>query len=148
MARPITLSSACEHLVANLILRTLLLPSSIARLATRSRTPFRVHLARPFLPIDRSQSASREGQVTTLVGVTEYHQTLFKGTDGRRLATPADELAWLVRRHRWSCIRVPPNHASNERSRRSKAGKLPTLLLECDPNCPRDPKRPDKSTKL
>jgi len=54
----------------------------------------------PFLPDwPEPTKLSRKGSITNLAGLTNYHQTLFKGTDGRRLATPAAELVWLVQQH-------------------------------------------------
>lgn len=58
-------------------------------------------------------------------GRTEYHQL----SDGRRMATPAAELAWMVlATSSVMYSAVTPNHASTSGRRRPKAGRPPILL--------------------
>jgi len=62
-------------------------------LAKGFEKPSRIHRTRPFCQPTEADWLSWKGEVTTLAGFTEYHQTLLKGTDGQRVTTPAAELA-------------------------------------------------------
>jgi len=86
-AQPITLMPAHPHSVSEPHTHALLLPLFPSLLATGSETLcFQLRLATtPVLSTPPSRSLkmfSRKGNTTTPSGFRNYHQTLFKGTDG------------------------------------------------------------------
>jgi len=97
-AQPITLMPAHPHSVSEPHTHAPLLPLFPSLLATGSGAPCLRLRSRYFpsflLPKPKPKMFSRKGNTTTPSGFRNYHQTLFKGTDGRCVYTSAAEFAW------------------------------------------------------
>lgn len=90
------------------------LPSSLTCLATGTETPSLYRRSRPFYATGRSPPRFLgRGKTHPRPGFGNYHQTLFKGTDGRRRKRLRLSLLGWSERHGWSCDRVAPIHASS-----------------------------------
>jgi len=96
--QPITLMPAHPHSVGAPHTHALLLPLFPSLLATVSETlPLTSFATIPVLSTPPSRSPiifSRQGNTTSPSGFRNYHQTLFKGTDGGRVYASAAEFAW------------------------------------------------------
>jgi hypothetical protein len=112
--------------------RALLLPSLLDLSATGCREAIS-DFTIPTLSTRLAASFLGRGRLLPPSGFGSYHQTLFKGTDGRtsRMRRSAAELAWMVPKSRRSCNRVAPIHASFEGSRAIKDVNIFDPITKC-----------------